>query len=308
VRDRLRAAWAVGSKHPAADLALALVRRYRAHSVGTLASSLAYYAAVSLGPILLVLGGWLGLMLRANPELAEPYRAALEELVRQMFPLTEDAASMVQQSVDAIVFRLGEGAILRSLLSFVVLLWAATNFFSSLQFALERIFSVSAQRNFLRKRVVAVLLVLAVAAFVAFEVIGATVADATAQLWAGLAATLEEFDVALPELRLPWLFSPLRLLAVAAVLTLSFRLLPREHSDWFSALIGGMSATLALAALRQILVATVSVERITLIYGVVTGVVILLWLYLALLVFLLAATLTAELAHRRASLRARLER
>jgi len=36
---------------------------------------------------------------------------------------------------------------------------------------------------------------------------------------------------------------------------------------------------------------------------VVAGVVVLLlWLYLALLVFLLAATLTAELAHRRATM------
>ncbi len=302
MRERLHAAWAASASHPLGDFVLALVRRYRAHSVGTLASSLAYYAAVSLGPMLLVLGGWLGLMLRASPELAEPYRAALEELVRQMFPLTEDAALMVQQSVDAIVLRLGEGAILRSLLSFVVLLWAATNFFSSLQFALERIFSVNAQRGFLRKRVVAVVLVFAAAAFVAFEVIGATVANAAAQLWASLAANLEEFDVVLPELRLPWLFSPLRLLAVAAVLTLSFRLLPREHSDWFSALVGGVSATLTLAVLRQVLIAGVSIERITLIYGVVTGVIILLWLYLALLVFLLAATLTAELAHRRATL------
>ncbi len=300
---RLRAGWAALAAHPVGDLVLALVRRYRRNAVATLASSLAFYAAVSLGPLMLVLGGWLGVVLRGRPELARPYREALEDLVQQLFPLTEDAAAMVQQSIDAIVLQLGEGALIRALLSFLVLLWAASNFFSSLQLALERIFSVRSQRGFVRNRLVALVLVLAVAVYVAVEVVGATLGDAAAQLWTSLAHTLAEYDLDLPELRVPVLFGPLRLLAGAAVLTLCFRLLPREHSDWVSAAVGGVSATLALALMRQALVAGFAVERISLVYGVVAGVVVLLWLYLAMLVFLLAATLTAELAHRRATLK-----
>ena len=301
--SRLRALWSAIPEHPFGALLLALTRRYREHTVAMLAAALAYYAAFSLGPLLLIMGGWLGVVLRGRPELAEPFQEALEDLVRQTFPLTDDATSLVQQSVDTIVQQLGEGALLRSILSLLVLLWAASNFFASLQLALERIFSVQSQRGFVRNRLVALTLVLAVVVFVAIEVVGATIGDAAAQLWSSLAAGLAAFELSLPEWRLPSAFSPLRLLASVAVLTLCFRLLPREHSDWFSALVGGTSGALALALMRQLLVAGFSVDRINLIYGVVTGVVVLLlWLYLAMLVFLLAATLTAELAHRRATM------
>jgi membrane protein len=304
VRARLRARLEPLAEQPAITLVLALIRRYRNHNVGMLAAALAYYAAFSLGPLLLILGGWLGVVLRGRPELAEPYRHSLEVLVRQVFPLADDAGILVQQSVDVIVRQLGEGALVRSLLSLVVLLWAASNFFASLQLALERIFMVRVQRGFLRNRLVAVTLVLAVAAFVAVEVVGATLADAAGQLWQALADALAVLDLSLPELHVPAAFGPVRLLASLVVLTLCFRLLPRQHSDWFSALVGGACGAVALALMRQALVAGFSVERINLIYGVVTGVVVLLlWLYLALLVTLLAATLTAELAQRRARLR-----
>lgn len=268
-----------------------------------LAAALAYYAAFSLGPLLLLLGGWLGVVLRGRPEVAEPYREALEDLVRQVFPLTDDAALLVQQSVDTIVQQLGEGALLRSLLSLLVLLWAASNFFASVQLALERIFAVETQRGFVRNRLVALTLVLAVALFVAVEVVGATLGNAIAQLWSSLVTALAAFDLTLPDVRLPSVLNPLRLAASAAVLTLAFRWLPSGRSDWVSALIGGVSGALALALLRQALVVTFSVERINVIYGVVTGVVVLLlWLYLAMLIFLLAATLAAELTQRRATL------
>lgn len=295
------------ARHPLGDLTLALYRRYRTHAVAMLAAALAYYAAFSLGPLLLLLGAWLGVVLRDRPELADPYREALEGLVAQLLPLAGDADVLVQQSVDAVVTQLAEGAVLRSLVSLVVLLWAASNFFASLQGALERIFAVEAQRGFVRNRLVAVSLVFAVAAFVAVEVVGATLGDAVARAWSSLAAALASVDLQLPAVAWPAAFSPLRLGLGAAILTLTFRWLPREHSDWLSALVAGSLGAVALAGLRQLLVGTFNVERVNLIYGVVTGVVVLLlWLYLVMLVVLVAATVAAELAQRRARHRARM--
>ncbi len=292
------------ARHPAGVFVQALYRRYRDSNVAMLAAALAYYAAFSLGPLLLLLGGWLGLVLRGRPEVAESFREALETLVVQVFPLADDAALLVQQSVDTIVHQLGEGALLRSLISLLVLLWAASNFFASLQLALERIFAVQIQRGFWRNRLVALLLVFAVAAFVAVEVVGATIGDAARQLWSGASDRFAVVGVLLPQWDLPAAFSPLRLGVGIGILTLAFRWLPRQHSDWWSALIAGVFGAVALAALRQALVIGFSVERINLIYGVVTGVVVLLlWLYLAMLVVLVAATLAAELARRRASMR-----
>lgn len=291
------------ARHPAGVFARDLTQRYRDGNVAMLAAALAYYAAFSLGPLLLLLGGWLGVVLRDRPELAEPFREALETLVGQLFPLTDDAAVLVQQSVDTVVQQLGEGALLRSAVSLLVLLWAASNFFASLQLAFERIFAVQSQRGFLRNRLVAILLVLGVAAFVAVEVVGATIGEAAGQLWSGATDWLTAFGVFLPQWQLPAAFSPLRLVVGVGVLTLAFRWLPRQHSDWPSALIAGACGAVALAGLRQALVIGFNVERINLIYGVVTGVVVLLlWLYLAMLVVLLAATLAAELARRRATM------
>lgn len=294
---------ALWAKHPTGSFVRALARRYREHNVAMLAAALAYYAAFSMGPLLLLLGGWFGVVLRDRPELAEPYRGALEDLVEQVFPLTDDAGALVQQSFDIIVQQLGEGALVRSLLSLLILLWAASNFFASLQLALERIFAGKAQRGFVRNRLVALTLVVAVALFVLVEVIGATLGNAVAELWSSLVAGAAAIDLALPDVRLPPILNPLRLAAGAAILTLAFRWLPSGQNDWYSALIGGISGSLALALLRHALVLTFSVERINVIYGVVTGVVVLLlWLYLAMLIFLLAAMLTSELAQRRARL------
>lgn len=304
MRARWRELVERAAHHPVGAFAYALFQRYRTSNVAMMAAALAYYAAFSLGPLLLLLGGWLGVVLRGRPELAEPYREALETLVVQIFPLTDDAAMLVQQSVDTIVQQLGEGAVLRSLVSLLVLLWAASNFFASLQLAFERIFVVQTQRGFLRNRLVALMLVLGVAAFVSVEVVGATIGDAAGQLWSGAAGALGAIGVFLPQWNLPAAFSPVRLAVGVGILTLAFRWLPRQHSDWMSALIAGAFGAVALTALRQALVIGFSVERINLIYGVVTGVVVLLlWLYLAMLVVLVAATLAAELARRRASMR-----
>lgn len=292
------------ARHPLGDFVLALHARYRRHGVAMLAAALAYYAAFSLGPMLLLLGGWLGVVLRDRPELAAPYREALEGLVTQLVPLAGDAGSLVQQSVDAIVGQLGEGALVRSLVSLVVLLWAASNFFSSLQSALERIFAVRDQRGFVRNRLVALGLVFGVAAFVLVEVVGASLGNAVGQLWAALERALARVDLHLPSAVWPEAFGPLRLGLGALLLTLAFRWLPRHRSDWVSAAIGGSVAVVALAVLRQLLVSTFSVERVNLIYGVVTGaVVLLLWLYFTMLVVLVSAVVTAELAARRAERR-----
>jgi membrane protein len=161
------------SRHPAGRFGLGLLARYGRARVPLLAASLAYYAAFALGPLLLLLGGWLALALRNRPELAEPYREALTDLTAQLLPLQVDPEALVDTSFALIVSQLGEGAFVRSALSVLVLLWASSNFFASLQIALELIFEVRTPRGFFRKRAVGLLLVVAVAVFVGFELLGA---------------------------------------------------------------------------------------------------------------------------------------
>jgi membrane protein len=293
------------SRTPAYAFALSFYRRLAEAKVPLLSAALAYYAAFSLGPLLLLLGGWLGVLLRGRPEMAHPFRQALTDLVSQIMPLTEDAGEIVQASIDLILTQLAEGAVLRTILSVLVLFWASSSFFTSLQLALELIFDVREQRGFVRKRLVALLLVLAVAIFLILEVVGAALGDAVLQGWQIIQTWAEGVEILLPDADLPGGFSPLRIGATVLVFALCFRYLPRRHTDWFSAAIGAAFSAIILVLMRLVLTATFSIDRFNLVYGVITSVVVLLlWLYLAMIGFLLGAVLAAEIAswRRRARL------
>lgn len=277
-----------------------LIRRFRGSYLTMLAAALAYYAAFSLGPLLLLLGGWLGVVLHTRPELAGRYREALGELVNRLMPLQEDQTELVARNFDLIVAQLSQGALLRTALSLLVLMWAASGFFTSLQLALEVIFDVPEARSFLRRRLVALLLVVGVALVIAFEIVGGALfagLERLAQLFTGL--------VSLPELELPpplpglvgVLTSAVPRLAVAALaFTLAFRYLPKGHSSWQAAVSGGIFSSVAVAVARWLLLITFDADRFNVVYGVITSVVVtLLWLYLALLMFLLGALLAAEI-------------
>jgi len=288
------------SRHPAGRFGLGLVARYGRARVPLLAASLAYYAAFALGPLLLLLGGWLALALRNRPELAEPYREALTDLTAQLLPLQVDPEALVDTSFTLIVSQLGEGAFVRSALSVLVLLWASSNFFASLQIALELIFEVRSPRGFFRKRAVGLLLVVAVAVFVGFELLGGALITTAGQGWMRLRELAATFDVTLPAARVPAAFDLLRALSSTAVFALAFRYLPGRGSDLVGAVIGAVACTLSLIVMQAVLVAGFSFERVNLVYGVVTGVVVwLLWLYAALWLFLMGAVLAAEVARAR---------
>jgi membrane protein len=288
------------SRHPAGRFGLGLIARYGRARVPLLAASLAYYAAFALGPLLLLLGGWLALALRNRPELAEPYREALTDLTAQLLPLQVDPEALVDASFALIVSQLGEGAFVRSALSVLVLLWASSNFFASLQIALELIFEVRSPRGFFRKRAVGLLLVVAVAVFVGFELLGGALIAAAGEGWTRLRDFAAAFDVSLPTAQLPAAFDLLRALSSTAVFALAFRYLPGRGSDLVGALIGAAACTLSLTVMQAVLVAGFSFERVNLVYGVVTGVVVwLLWLYAALWLFLMGAVLAAEVARAR---------
>lgn len=294
-------------RQPAGRFVAGFFGRYGRARVPLLAASLAYYAAFALGPLLLLLGGWLGVALRDTPELAEPYREALTDLTAQLLPLEVDPGALVDASFSLIVSQLGEGALLRSALSVVVLLWASSSFFASLQIALELIFDVRRPRGFLRKRAVGLLLVVAVAVFVGVELLGGALVAGVGEVWTRLRVFAAAFDVALPAARLPAAFDTLRALSATAVFALAFRYLPGRGSDLVGALVGAVACTLSLIVMQAVLVASFSLERVNLVYGVVTSLVVwLLWLYAALWLFLMGAVLAAEVARaRRRARRAR---
>ncbi len=287
-------------------LARRLYDRFQSTRIPVLAAALAFYAAFSLGPLLLLFGGWLGVVLQAQPDLAVQYRTALEDLVAQVLPFEENSGEMITQSFEAIVSQLSQGALARTVLSLLILLWASTGFFTSLQLALEVIFQVPESRSFWRKRLIAVVLVLVVALVIGVEVVGGALVSPLNRISEVLATQLEGLNIPLPPLPLPLgvaLSGLLRLALAITAFTLCFRFLPRRGSDWVGALAGGAFSTAAILVMRQGLLITFNIDRFNLVYGVITSLVILLlWLYLALLLFLVGALLAAELSDTRRSL------
>lgn len=273
-----------------------LVHRFTMSRVGILAAALAYYAAFSLGPLLLLLAGWTGTMLRNRPELAASYRDELAQLLSPLLPTDVDSTDMVERSLDAVLSQLGEGAIWRTIFSLAILLWASSGFFAVLQQALELIFEVPEQRGFFRKRAVALLLVAGVALVIAVELIGGALVTWVLGLAGEAQFRLEGLGLDVPAAPAPPLVAePLRVLIAVAAFALCFRYLPRRVSSWRGAVIGAFVSVAGLQAMRVILPLAFDAERFNVVYGVVTSlVVLLLWLYLSMLLFLAGAIIAAE--------------
>lgn len=279
-------------------IARRLTRRFRHAQVSTLAAALAYYAAFSLGPLLLLLGGWLGSTLRARPELAARYREALATMLEPLLPEGFDGLALIERSFDLVLTQLSEGTFLRVGLSVIVLLWASSGFFASLQRALEQIFDVPEQRGFIRTRAVAFALVAAVALVIALELIGGSLASWSWRALRAVSEPLDAFGLQFP-VAPAWLTDPgpLRWALAISAFTLTFRLLPRRTSRWWGSLLGALISVGGLQGMRIVLPLVFDDSRFNLVYGVIASIVVLLlWLFLTMMLVLVGAVVAAEIS------------
>jgi membrane protein len=112
-------------------------RLYQEAHVPFFAAALAYYALLSLAPLLLLLLGVFGLLLQGNPALKEGVLEALEGVTLALFPTRPELGA------DLLRF-LTRGAFPLTLASSLLLLWSASNFFAALSYALGLVFGVPA--------------------------------------------------------------------------------------------------------------------------------------------------------------------
>lgn len=266
-----------------------------------LAASLAYYAAFSLGPFLLIIAGTLGFILRNRPDLTGQYRTVLIDLLAQVMPLQDNSAELAERAFDTLVTLLQQGALLNGIISVAFLIWVSSNFFASLQLALEIIFEAREQRGFWRKRAVALVSIGALGLVITFEVVGGLLITSIGDLLGQLETAFATIGVALALPDIGWglrvISQVSRFVLAALTFTLSFRYLPRRSSTWLGAISGGLFSVVALIVARQLLFLFFNIERFNLIYGIVTRLLaILLWLYLSLMLFLIGALITAHIS------------
>ncbi len=290
------------SSSAAGVFVLAFYKRFNDANVALLAAGLAYYAAFSLGPLTLIFTSFLAGFLQNRPDLAAEYQTVLVDLLQQVLPVQVDSQALIVNSINVVVSQMGDGAIFRNLLSFLILLWAATNFFTVLQFALEVIFDIENARAYWRKRVVSIVLLVAVAVVIAFEVFWSLFSSFLTGVWLFLVQWFSSRNIVLPisEFGQGSVTELLRMGIAVFVFSLCFHYLPRQASTWGAAFLGAFLYVLSLRLMQVLFGQLFNPERFSLIYGIVTGLlVILLWLYLSLMLFLLAAVLVAVLSHYR---------
>ncbi len=281
-----------------------IVGRYNSSRIALLAAGLTYYAAFSLGPILLLLAAGLAFFLKQNPVLTNQYRTEISRAVAQFLPFNENIALITEQSFDNIVALLQQGALIQSLISIGILLWVGSSFFTSLQLALELIFQSSVARGYWRKRFVGVLLILAVFIIIAIEVIGVSLINSGLQLIVNMQTFVgnalgENVSFISPySFKLDYYFNELyRVIISIAALTLCFRFLPKT-CNWAGAFVGALFCTTAAAFTQRLLPIFFSVERFNLIYGLINSLMLILfWLYISIMLFLVGALIAAEISH-----------
>ena len=249
---------------------------------GLLSASMAYYALLSLFPLLLILISVLGFVLRFSPGAQDAQRQLLELLAQNTSPSVADNVGLLlgEVRVKATVGGpLGLGA----------LLLAAIGIFTQLERAFDRIWKVkspgtrgilAAIRHALIHRIRAFLMLSGVGLLLVAALAGG-IAISAARSWA----------VGLPYGTLLWRVVEILLSVWLSWLlfALIYKAIPRTRVLWNDAVRGGAVAAVLWEINRQVLAALVIGEKYSA-YGIVGSIIVLmLWVYLASNILFLGA-------------------
>lgn len=269
------------------QLLLATWKAWRKDDATVLAAALAYFASVSIAPLLVLVVALVGLFVGRQ--------AAQEQLLAQLRTVvgaqgTEFlAAALANASQPTLASAAG-------ILSFVLLVWASTNVFTQLHNALNKIWLVDAPsdirgtvRGSVRSRLLAFAMVF-VAAFLlmVFMVISTTL------------AALARFGVLL----LPsseWIWQLGNYLAMFVIGTLlfavMFKVLPDAHTAWRDVLLGAAVTSLLFGAGNYVL--GLYLVHAGPAYGAVASfAVFLLWVFYSAQIFFFGAEFAKVYSHR----------
>lgn len=251
----------------------------------TLAGAMAFYAALSLAPLILLLI-WMGGLLGTGTQ---------EQLISQVKSYAGEQAG---QSIQTVVNNAGDSpqiGTFAGVIAIVTTLLAATGVFAQLQYAMNRIWEVpptaSGIGGWLRKRALSLLMILIIGAVLIASLIltavfsavageGATSLPGGAYLWTGI----------------HWVVS---LLVFTFVFAAIFKVLPDARITWRSTWVGA-SITAVLFQVGKYLVGLyLAHSSAANAYGAAGSLLVLLvWLYYSAVIFFFGAELTQVWARR----------
>lgn len=260
------------------SLPAALLKRFTEADLLAQAAALAFYALLSLAPLLVLL-----LWLTAS------LPAAQDELMRQLSMLAGGSAEAIADTViDNARSRPGVGS-LAGIWSTVLLFIGATAVFARLQTALNLIFRTDAKRlegllAWLRKRVFSIGVVFSLGFLL---VVSLTLTTALQVVFSNLPSLL------------PVVGTLVSLLVYVFAFAFLYHYLPDRRVQWRQAVWGGLITAVLFSAGRYAIGLYIAHASPGTAYGAMgTLVILLVWIYYATLVFFVGALITAVIDER----------
>ncbi|MBD3160624.1 MAG: YihY family inner membrane protein [Candidatus Eisenbacteria bacterium] len=269
------------------------------HRCNQLGAAIAYYGIFSMAPLLLLLASVFGYIL-AGWEGAASFKESIDGLISE--GVSPEVARVAVSALNATEAARGE----LGLIAVAFLVFAAMGAFVQLEMAVQVVWDVhladkpvSLRRqvlNFLRTRLASFLLMGGVAILIFLSLVTSVFLDLVRQ------ETLAGLDVngRFTELMLG-------LFATGWIVTILYRWLPSKPVPWRAALIGGWLTAILWELARQALSSYLTRKDYANAYPVLgSALALLLWVYVAALVFLLGAEVASAIT--RLLIRARAER
>jgi membrane protein len=255
---------------------------------GTFSAAMAYYAAFSLFPLLLLLSSALGFVLRFSGTAQSQQRQLIEWIAGKASP-------WLAQQLHQILVNVQLQASIGAPLGLITLLIATLGIFQQFQSLFDRIGGEArVQRGWLGtlravfvERLVSFLMLIAIGVFL----VAMFVAD-------NALAGVRSYVDAMPGGHAVWRVtqSVLTTAVYTFLLGLIFRIFPRKPVRWRDALTGGLLAAITWKAGQTVLEAVVIGQKYNSVYGVVGALLaVMLWIYYASAVFFFAANFVQEL-------------
>jgi len=249
-----------------------------------LASSLAYYAIFSIGPLLFIVLVIAGAIFGENS-----VKQALHQQISSL--MGAKAGSTIESMMNA---RKITGSLTTTVIGIVTLVLGATGVFGELQNALNTIWKVEAKPNagvwtYLRNRFLSMSMVLGLGFLLLISMVLTTAAEAAANSLSGF------FHV--PEAMVAVLSATSSYIVVTLFFALLFKYLPDVKVRWRPIWVGALVTAALFTAGRYLLSMYLGKQATSSSYGAAGSVVvILLWVYYASVIMFLGAEFTQAYA------------
>jgi membrane protein len=270
------------------QLAKSTVAAWSDDHASRLAASFSYYAIFAIGPLLLIAISLLGFFF--GPDAAgDKLRPQIAQFVGPK------AADFIQDMIKAVHF--SPGASLAGIISVVLILYAATNLFVSLQDALNTIFNVKPKpgrgvKGIIADRALSFVMVLIIGGVILASVVASTV----------LTGITDHLHVASPIITgtlIELANVVLSVVMFTVVFSMIFKILPDVEIDWKDTFIGAAVTAILFTIARLVLSLYLSRASVAGPYAAAGSlVVVLLFIYYATQVLFLGAEFTKVWAQR----------